>query len=58
MDKVYTMVNKKLFDKFFNVHKKIFLYPITPFDGIKKDVATMHDVMTICVLAIAYSVLW
>jgi hypothetical protein len=52
------MVNKKLFDKFFNVHKKIFLYPITPFDGIKKDVATMHDVMTICVLAIAYSVLW
>jgi hypothetical protein len=37
------MVNKKLFDKIFNVHKQIFLNLITPFDGLEKDVATMHE---------------
>jgi hypothetical protein len=37
------MVNKKLFDKFFNIHKKIFLNPITPFDGLEKNVATMYE---------------
>jgi hypothetical protein len=39
------MVNKKLFDKFFNVHKNIFLNHITPFDAFEKDVATMHENM-------------
>jgi hypothetical protein len=39
------MVNKKLFDKFFNIHKKLFFNPITPFDGLEKDVAIMHEDM-------------
>lgn len=37
------MVNKKLFDKIFNVHKQIFFNLITPFDGLEKDVAIMHE---------------
>jgi hypothetical protein len=45
VDKVYAMVNNKLFDNFFNVHKKIFLNPIAPFDGLEKYVATMHEDM-------------
>jgi hypothetical protein len=39
------MVNKKLFDNFFNAHKLFFLNPIIPFDGLEIDTATMHEDM-------------